>query len=58
MLPLALGLLALAVGVGLWTVLSSADEKATVRASLTTSAVRAKSPSRPPDLAATYTRQT
>ena len=34
MLPLALGLLALAVGVGLWTVLSSADEKATVRASL------------------------
>jgi len=34
MLPLALGLLALAIGVGLWTVLSSADEKATVRASL------------------------
>jgi tight adherence protein C len=34
MLPLALGLLALAVGVGLWTILSSADEKATVRASL------------------------
>lgn len=34
MLPLALGLLAVAVGVGLWTVLSSADEKATVRASL------------------------
>ena len=34
MLPLALGLLAISVGVGLWTVLSSADEKATVRASL------------------------
>ena len=34
MLPLALALLAGAVGVGLWTVLSSADEKATVRASL------------------------
>ena len=34
MLPLALGLLALAIGVALWTVLSSADEKATVRASL------------------------
>jgi tight adherence protein C len=34
MLPLALGLLALSIGVGLWTVLSSADEKATVRASL------------------------
>lgn len=34
MLALALGLLALAIGVGLWTVLSSADEKATVRASL------------------------
>ncbi len=34
MLPLALGLLALAIGVGLWIVLSSADEKATVRASL------------------------
>jgi tight adherence protein C len=34
MLPIALGLLALAVGVALWTVLSSADEKATVRASL------------------------
>jgi len=34
MLPLALGLLALAVGVALWTLLSSADEKATVRASL------------------------
>lgn len=34
MLPLALGLLALAIGVILWTVLSSADEKATVRASL------------------------
>ena len=34
MLALALGLLALSIGVGLWTVLSSADEKATVRASL------------------------
>lgn len=34
MLPLALGLLAISIGVGLWTVLSSADEKATVRASL------------------------
>lgn len=34
MLSLALVLLAGAIGVGLWTVLSSADEKATVRASL------------------------
>ena len=34
MLPLALALLAGAIGLGLWTVLSSADEKATVRASL------------------------
>jgi tight adherence protein C len=34
MLPLALILLAIAIGVGLWVVLSSADEKATVRASL------------------------
>src|SRR6478609_5567389 len=34
MLPIALALLAGAIGVGLWTVLSSADEKATVRASL------------------------
>ncbi len=34
MLALALGLLAISIGVGLWTVLSSADEKATVRASL------------------------
>ena len=34
MLPLALALLAIAIGVGLWTVLASADEKATVRASL------------------------
>ena len=34
MLPIALALLAVAVGTCLWTVLSSADEKATVRASL------------------------
>jgi tight adherence protein C len=34
MLPLALFLIAGAIGVGLWTVLSGADEKATVRASL------------------------
>ncbi|WP_426572327.1 type II secretion system F family protein [Aquihabitans sp. McL0605] len=34
MLPIALALLAGAIGVGLWTILSSADEKATVRASL------------------------
>jgi tight adherence protein C len=34
MLPLALALIAGAVGLGLWTVLTSADEKATVRASL------------------------
>jgi tight adherence protein C len=34
MLPLALALLAVAVGVGIWAVLASADEKATVRASL------------------------
>src|SRR6478735_7575796 len=34
MLPVALALLAAAIGIGLWTVLSSADEKATVRASL------------------------
>src|SRR3954454_4980217 len=34
MLPLALVLIAVPIGVGLWTVLSSADEKATVRASL------------------------
>lgn len=34
MLPVALALLAVAIGVGLWTVLASADEKATVRASL------------------------
>src|SRR4051812_50156574 len=34
MLPAALALIAAAIGVALWTVLSSADEKATVRASL------------------------
>ncbi len=34
MLPLALLLLASAVGIGVWTVASSADEKATIRASL------------------------
>jgi tight adherence protein C len=34
MLALALALLAAAIGIGLWTILSSADEKATVRASL------------------------
>lgn len=34
MLPFALALIAVAVGVGLWTVLAGADEKATVRASL------------------------
>lgn len=34
MLPLALALIAGAIGIALWTVLSSADEKATVRASL------------------------
>lgn len=34
MLPLALALLASAIGLGLWTVLSSADEKATIRSSL------------------------
>src|SRR4051795_7032165 len=34
MLPIALALLAGAIGIGIWTVASSADEKATVRASL------------------------
>jgi len=34
MFPLALALLAGAIGLGLWTVLGAADEKATVRASL------------------------
>lgn len=34
MLPLALALLALAIGIALWTLLAAADEKATVRASL------------------------
>ena len=34
MLPIALALIAVAVGIGLFTVLSGADEKATVRASL------------------------
>ena len=34
MFPLALGLIAAAIGIALWTVLSSADEKATVRSSL------------------------
>ncbi len=34
MLPLALALFASAIGLGIWTVASSADEKATVRASL------------------------
>src|SRR3954463_16349571 len=34
MLPAALALIAAAIGVAIWTGLSSADEKATVRASL------------------------
>src|SRR3954447_25485237 len=34
MLPVALALIAAAIGVAIWTVASSADEKATVRASL------------------------
>src|SRR3954451_21979343 len=34
MLPAALALIAAAIGVAIWTVASSADEKATVRASL------------------------